>query len=162
MSESESDLKTFQQLIEGTRMKRANANFVDRWLFRHSFGGYSLYSYAHFKQNIFKEVTRVTKSTVRRYLQRGKRGYADSDIWNLDFFILSWLPEALDQLADTTFSFPGPPWTHESWKTFLKHHAAVMRAVRQREQDLEDTNVDWDEFKKSWRAIGEMFPHLWD
>ena len=36
-----------------------------------------------------------------------QRGYADSDIWNLDFFILSWLPEALDQLADTTFSFPG-------------------------------------------------------
>lgn len=162
MSEAEIGFHSFEQLIEETRMRRANANFVDKWLYQHSFGGYSLYSYVHFKKNIFREAIRVIKSRIRRYLQRGKRGYADSDIWNLDFFILSWLPEALDQLADTTISFPGTPWTYESWKAFLKHHAAVMRAVRQREQDFEDTNAGWEEFKKSWQAIGEMFPHLWD
>ena len=34
--------------------------------------------------------------------------------------------------------------------------AAVMRAVRQREQDLEDTNVDWDEFKSRGELSGNV------
>ena len=37
-------------------------------------------------------------SEVKWFIQRGKRGYADCDVWSLDSYLNSWMPEAIHQL----------------------------------------------------------------
>lgn len=37
---------------------------------------------------------------VRDFIQRGSRGYADSDLWSLDYYLASWMPTALQTYLD--------------------------------------------------------------
>jgi len=134
---------------------------VSRWLTQHSLFGYNLRAYITLKKNIFKETKRWGKLTYKRYTQRGKRGYADSDLWNLDGYILSWLPEALDQLAEEAYSYPGG-WTIESWQKWLHYKAEVFRSIRYRIDNANDSKADYVKFEQEWNDLGRMFFHLWD
>ena len=58
--------------------------------------------------------------------QRAKKGYADSDLWNLDYWFLDIMPRMLKQFRDTTdsapvFSIPGATIDncHEKWREIL-------------------------------------------
>lgn len=37
---------------------------------------------------------------IKCFYQRGKRGYADVDVWNLNDYLASWLPKALRHLSE--------------------------------------------------------------
>lgn len=43
---------------------------------------------------------------IKGFLQRGKRGYADCDVWSLDSYLNSWLPAALRRLKATKQGVP--------------------------------------------------------
>ncbi|MEK6883753.1 MAG: hypothetical protein AABY22_29260 [Nanoarchaeota archaeon] len=43
---------------------------------------------------------------IKWFIQRGKRGYADSDVWSIDGYLCSWLPSALEKLKNTNHGCP--------------------------------------------------------
>lgn len=43
---------------------------------------------------------------VKWFIQRGTRGWADCDVWSIDWFLTDIIPEMIDQLKETT---QGPP-----------------------------------------------------
>lgn len=47
---------------------------------------------------IFREVYREAKS----FVQRGARGYSDSDAWSIHSYLSSWLPDAIESLKRGT------------------------------------------------------------
>lgn len=57
------------------------------------------------------------KRYVVQYHQRGKRGFADCDVWSLDNYLLSWLPDAIAQIRD----YPGHPegLSTDEWQEIL-------------------------------------------
>lgn len=43
---------------------------------------------------------------VKWFIQRGRRGYADCDVWSIDHYINGWMPAALRRLKDTKQGLP--------------------------------------------------------
>lgn len=43
---------------------------------------------------------------IKWFIQRGRRGYSDADIWSLDYWLLTILPPAIRSLADTYHGHP--------------------------------------------------------
>lgn len=78
---------------------------------------------------------------IKAFIQRGKRGYADCDCWNLDEYFFSVMPNALENLADNAHGFPGsmiefnkklgnPPGSEEEfalWQSILRYIAFCLR-----------------------------------
>ena len=61
------------------------------------------------------------------FWQRGSRGYANSDLWNLNDYIAAWLPVALRQLKREGWTcLPGK--TPEEWYRILECMAQGFEA----------------------------------
>lgn len=63
--------------------------------------------------------------------QRIVRGFADCDIWNFDYYLTQLIADGLDQLAETTHTYPGNETpegkTFESWQEYLHETAELFR-----------------------------------
>lgn len=60
--------------------------------------------------------------------QRVRRGWADSDVWNLDGHLCRITAEMLDELADIAHSWPDQRYaTFEDWQGALRQAAAGLR-----------------------------------
>lgn len=160
---------------------KQNMNSVERWLFEHSYAGYNLRAFLYGRDHRLLGIGRkkflpTLKSDLtyryKKFTQRGKRGFADSDLWNLDSYILSWLPEALNQLAETTHSYPGrinlgkedEDITYTQWTTLLNEIAAQFEEMRVKLDSLGSLpeKEDYEEFYANWNKLGRVFFSLWD
>jgi len=55
---------------------------------------------------------------IKWFIQRGKRGYADSDLWSLDYYLSGWLPDALRELKKIQNGYPAS-LTRKEWDKIL-------------------------------------------
>ena len=53
-----------------------------------------------------KEKYKRWKRNIKFFYQRIKYGYCDSDVWNIDYWFLNVMPGMLQQLKETTHSYP--------------------------------------------------------
>lgn len=49
---------------------------------------------------------RMIPKRIKWFVQRGRRGWADCDIWSLDWYLAGWLPDALRHLKATKNGIP--------------------------------------------------------
>jgi len=69
---------------------------------------------------------------VKYFIQRGLYGYAESDHWSLDYYLSSWVPNALREMKDCVgFGTPG---------TLVKDPQTA-------------TDKEWNEAEKEWGKI---------
>jgi hypothetical protein len=80
---------------------------------------------------------------IKTFYQRGRRGYADSDLWSLDWYLLEILPSALKKLSQTTHSYP-PNITYKRWQKTLGQMQSGFEAGKQ----LLDLDYDLSDKKK--------------
>jgi len=84
-----------------------------------------LVEYGLFGWNYYHLLTHPWKIVEESYyhskwfLQRGRRGYADCDVWNLDSYLTSWLPAALEHLQRNKMGHP-VGMTRKGWDTRLE------------------------------------------
>ncbi len=45
-------------------------------------------------------------NSIKYFYQRGRRGWADCDVWNLDTYLVRVVSESLVALGDTTHGYP--------------------------------------------------------
>lgn len=62
--------------------------------------------YRFFRFNRFATPTRVYRE-VKWFIQRGSRGWADCDVWSIDWYLNRWMPDALRRLKATKHGIPG-------------------------------------------------------
>lgn len=74
----------------------------------------------------------------RRWVQRAARGYSDEDAWDLDLYLASWLPDALEQLRDYGKGYPGH-LTPEEWEDILSRMADGFRIMPDLLQNAADS-----------------------
>ena len=83
-----------------------------------------------FPRNIYVYITRKYwriyhkikdfPSEIKYFIQRGRRGYSDRDLWSYDFFLASIIGNGLKQLAETTHGWPDSKFeTFEEWEAEL-------------------------------------------
>lgn len=107
---------------------------------------------------------------------RGRKGWAPTDVWNLEAYLSILIAETLEHLAKTDNSFPSDllplaldyrptpeEWEHaaQSWVNWLNETAQCFREYHRLTENLEDAKAH-EEVKKGLARLAERWPSLWD
>jgi hypothetical protein len=113
---------------------------------------------------------------------RGRKGWAPSDVWSVDWYLSRVIPEMLEALRDNSCSMPFKPepvniedffsednvHSMQEWQDLLTEAAAGFRAWHAyHDLTLEDTKRgDYDEakqkLKRSFEVLNLYWGALWD
>jgi hypothetical protein len=108
---------------------------------------------------------------IKWKIQRMKRGYSDSDAWNMCDYLLDIIPPMLEQFKDGD-SYPAILDSAEEWNTKLDEMIEGFEAGKRYSELDYDTASDrrWQKqidddlakFRKGMRVFTEYFFALWD
>jgi len=91
---------------------------------------------------------------IKWFVQRGRRGYADCDVWNLNNYLAKIIVGGAEQLRDIAHGFPAEEdMTYEQWQRELTMIAEGFRLYLENDDFVPDET--WDKFK-------HRFLNLWD
>ena len=103
---------------------------------------------------------------VRAFIQRGRRGWADRDTWNLDEYLARVTGQALAHLADTGHGYPDDGTAEGSspgaWQTYQRELALAFLDYALARQKM---TLGWDDYEKLLNRMRPLFDHfgaLWD
>ncbi len=106
---------------------------------------------------------------VKWFIQRGRRGYADFDLWSLDWYLADWMPKALRQLKKNHNGYPGIEGANSDaeWKAILEKMARGFEAINKQSDLLYGPSTKT--YKKLQKTIDEglglfvkWYGSLWD
>lgn len=125
------------------------------------------------EENIWWEVEKIWTAPpqkireIKWFIQRGRRGWAEEDVWNLDYYLEKVISGAVGELAKHHISYPnfGEAKTDKNWTRILKKIAIGFKIVK----DAEDNFVSYDKIRKaqkvekeSLKLLVKYFHCLWD
>ncbi len=121
---------------------------------------------------------------VKFFYQRGKRGYADCDLWSLDYYITKIMIQALKQFKNNHGGYPGhgEAETPEKWDSIIEEMIVGFEAAQRvidddyfkttgfPEQHKEGDAKKWIKlskedqkiFKDKMKIFIKWYFHLWD
>ncbi len=113
-------------------------------------------------KRLFKKLKYGTGyKALKHFIQRGRRGYSDQDLWDLNTYIEKVLSTAIPELADRTHSFPG-----DDFKTPFEWQSSCYWAGEQFKRLHEDNFWDDEEETRVDIAVYDWFnkyhASLWD
>ena len=105
---------------------------------------------------------------IRWGFQRVSRGYADIDVWSIDEWFLSVVPDMIAQLRRETHGHPAD-MTEEEWDKYLSELESCLRAGDFSEWEIPTTVKSYDEYASALGSLhrglsmfSERFYDLWD
>lgn len=110
---------------------------------------------------------------IKYFYQRGKRGYADEDCWAIDWYLSSWLPDALETMINKKKgggnSYPGvgKANTSQKWNAIVRDIAEGFRADYQLKNSIiNPTTIRGrrlvEKRKKGFALFIKWYDYLWD
>lgn len=160
------------ELLERLAAERAKGPAIRRWLRKKGLFGYNLWYWVTHPHRLPVVAVRHTRLKVVRFWQRGRRGWGDADTWSLDCYILSWLPDAIDHVADTSMGYD-PRYcdcpdqfdcqrSTEHFEAYVADLHDIAEKLRQaRPFPVRDDVLSNAEFRRTWKKLGKVFFHLW-
>lgn len=138
-------------------------------------GNPSLYDRAH---ALFWRGVHTAKGLprdIKHFIQRGRRGWADSDSWDLHSYIARTLGPALIHMSENLHGYPGrPPYDNpEDWELDVRDAGEKLVAWSTWDRSEADYDLDWGEARKmhdkvekdakeALRWVADNFGDLWD
>lgn len=129
-------------------------------------------------QGLFWRVVHTAKGLprdVKDFIQRGRRGWADSDAWNLHSHIARTLGPALIHMSENLYGYPGrPPYeNYEDWKRDVRSAGEKLVAWSNWDCTEYDYDLDMDgaktmaekadkDAKEALQWVADNFGDLWD
>lgn len=95
---------------------------MNRYLWHYSYNNWYYVKHPH----VF---IRDTYLMIKWFFQRGYRGYADCDVWSIDGYLLSWLPEALTVLTKNQHGYPANMSGPEEWEDILNAMISGLKSA---------------------------------
>lgn len=98
--------------------------------------------------------------SIKWFIQRGKRGFADCDTWDFDIYLAKVIKEGVSQLKEEKYGLPCD-LEEDEWNKILD---SIIYTFTEEENILDKNPYDnFDERKeKGWRLFREHFHSLWD
>ena len=129
-----------------------------------SYGRYRILAWKSWIPRWFKRTIHAVP--VREFIQRGRRGWADSDTWGLDSYINRVTGEALVYMVETNFGWPGEQsdWpTSEEWDAYCLTMSRDMLdwSLDWREETAEENRARFDKAQDAWYRFAKGFGHYW-
>lgn len=134
---------------------------IDAWYYRYGLWGYNWYGLFTRPSRFFTE----PYYRVKWFIQRGYRGYADCDVWNMNSWLCRVMIPMLEELDRNAHGYP-IGLTPGKWRDILENLGQAFRAA-QRVLDPDDFDVqkaraDQRYFRKYIKLFGKYFFNLWD
>lgn len=104
---------------------------------------------------------RNCKNNVKYALQRGKNGYDEVSMWNIDTWFLITLTSMLDNLIPNLQSYPSDI-TEDEWKSYLLKMNNHFKQTLELLETGEDNRRLQQEFDLGIKMFKERFFDLWD
>lgn len=102
---------------------------------------------------------------IKHFIQRGRRGYSDADLWNANDHIARIVIAFLDHTENCPMSGYPANLTEKKWNDYK----AELRWLMQQELDMFETEPEvmateayQTRMKKASRLFGEYWQSLWD
>jgi len=143
-----------------------------------------------FKRNIYYPSCRfchkveMIPKEIKWFWQRGTRGWADSDVWSIDWFLCDIMPPMLKQLKKNKMGYPCGT-SQKKWEKILDdiaymfetaHEIQDMQAVFPEKKKATEsmnqhrkkykikvlTKEEFARYNKGWKLFQEYFYSLWD
>lgn len=113
---------------------------------------------------------------IKTFWQRGRRGWSASDVWSIDGYLSSIVPQMVEHLKKSGHGWPGDPMTVDEWNAILDKIARGFRAYAEavnmdyiedgdhydRERHVPIEAALMDEWKEGAALFVEWYGHLWD
>lgn len=102
---------------------------------------------------------------IKWFFQRGIRGYADCDMWSIDYYISRWLPKALMDLRKSKIGHPAIVKDLKTWRKILKEMAAGFEADYDSEENYVSRRKELaaqKKLEKSLKLFSKYYKNLWD
>lgn len=100
---------------------------------------------------------------VKWFIQRGRRGWADCDVWSLDGHLARIISEGTKRLEATDHGYP-PELTPEEWSAILLRISDVFYKYyhHMELETLEDELKVVEDLKEQFEVLKKYYVHLWD
>lgn len=95
--------------------------------------------------------------SLQDFYQRGRRGFADCDVWNLDHYLDTTIAAALEQLRDTGHGYPAG-MTDAEWNVILTDIVAGLRT----DPDAEEGTPEHDARQRALDLFVTHYGSFWD
>ena len=123
---------------------------------------------------------------IKYFIQRGKRGYSDRDLWDFDSYLSEILPPALRKLSKQAYGCPGELWDKDAVNTECHKWAEILEEMAQgfevataiknmqffesvksgsgytREINREKQKLLTEKFEKGMGLFAKYYLDLWD
>lgn len=128
----------------------------------------NVFSHVHlFPRRPFETVKDFFRA-IKWGFQRVSRGYADIDVWSIDEWFLSVVPDMVAQLRTETHGHPSD-MNEEEWDRYLIELESCLRAGDFTKWDYPLTSENYNEcahaleqLRKGLSMFSERFNDLWD
>ena len=106
---------------------------------------------------------------IKYFIQRGKRGFSDEDVWDFNYYLSNVISKGLRQLAENKISYP-INLTDEQWTDILYKivHGLEAPIIADDNVDLEfdewkkGLNEALNKEKKALKLFVKYYSNLWD
>ena len=107
-----------------------------------------------------KEKKEYKKLQKKWEKQRKKRGFDDTEIWNLDYVIAAFILPRLKRFRKKTYSYPTNLKSLKEWKKKLKKMIIAFELLLKKE-NYELNEKEQKQLKKGLKLFTKYFTHLW-
>ena len=88
---------------------------------------------------------------IRDFIQRGRKGYANSDLWSFDNWLSRLIANGLREFKGNCYTYPGDGISWEEWMAILDE---MIECFEEQCRSLD--NISGEDFLKKW---GERREH---
>lgn len=103
---------------------------------------------------------------VKAFIQRGRRGYADSDLWEFDYYLAKVIGNGIGDLAKISHGYSDKFSTFEEYADMLNEMSAGFLSYTDEFDLLEladkEAALALKKLKKSLALFKKYFQSLWD
>jgi hypothetical protein len=136
---------------------------VPEWMTKYSppFGDYNYAAYLYRPHKYIHELYLA----VKWFIQRGRRGYSDRDVWSIDWYLCSWMPQALEQLKHNSRGHPCG-MSQKSWANKLDNMINAFKVARKIQnydyKTTKEVQMAVKQFRRNFNLFKVHFFNLWD
>jgi hypothetical protein len=99
------------------------------------------------------------------FIQRGYRGYSDKDTWSIDWYLCSWMPQALETLKKRKMGHP-VGLNRKSWYAKIDRMINAFKIARKIQNYDYKTTAEVQaavkQFRKDFDVFKNHYLSLWD
>lgn len=137
-----------------------------QWQFRKTIKGLQL----RLRWWKFRHAVRALPRAIKSFWERGRRGWATEDYWNLDDYITRVLGESLLYFEGHTNGHPNGMSNHE-WRMLLFEIGTALKEYESRwqspeglsvEEAREDSDLKADRAKQALHTFADNLEAMWD